>query len=79
VATICLQASLDDVVFCLSADLAIFVLIRQGVDPGLDPLFNHMNYVPTPCQAKKGRFTGGQMVTMVSKFGTLRGHCASLV
>jgi hypothetical protein len=46
------------------------VATRQGVDPGFDPLLNHMNYVYTQCQFQKGHFTDGQMITMVSKFGT---------
>ena len=46
------------------------VATRQGVDPGFDPVLNHMNYVYTQCQFQKGHFTDGQMITMVSKFGT---------
>jgi hypothetical protein len=46
------------------------VATRQGVDPGFDPVLNHMNYVYTQCQFLKGHFTDDQMVTMVSKFGT---------
>lgn len=49
---------------------AVVWLDRQGVDPGLDPVLNHMNYVYTPCQFQKGHFTDGQMITMISKFGT---------
>jgi hypothetical protein len=52
-----------------------FVASKQGVDPGFDPVLNHMNYVYTPCQHKKGRFTAGQMATMVSKFGTCTFLC----
>jgi hypothetical protein len=44
--------------------------MKKGVDPGFDPLLNHMNYVNTPCQYSKGRFTADQMAIMVSKFGT---------
>jgi hypothetical protein len=47
----------------------------QGVDPGVDPVLNHMNYVYTQCQYQKGHFTDGQMITMVSKFGTFTPDC----
>ena len=48
---------------------------EQGVDPGFDPVLNHMNYVYTQCQYQKGHFTDGQMITMVSKFGKFTPVC----
>jgi len=45
---------------------------KKGIDKGNDPTLNHMNYVYSPCQASKGRFTPKQIRRMVAQFETFR-------
>jgi len=45
---------------------------KKGVDPGLDPIDNFMNYLPGNCFEQFGRFTEGQSRRMVAEYLTFR-------
>ncbi|GKY95912.1 hypothetical protein MPSEU_000551800 [Mayamaea pseudoterrestris] len=43
-----------------------------GIDVGLDPVKNHMNYISSTCTAKYGEFTPGQVARMVAHWEGFR-------
>jgi hypothetical protein len=43
-----------------------------GIDPGVDPIDNYMNYLTADCWKKRGRFTLGQVERMLASFEQFR-------